>query len=59
MLHYFSVQLFVTLWTIAHQTSVHEILLERILEWIAKASSRGLSQPKDQTHVSYVSCFGR
>ena len=35
------------------------ILQERILEWIAISSSRGSSCPKDQTHVSYVSCIGR
>ena len=32
--------------------SVHGILQSRILEWVAMASSRGSSQPGDQTHVS-------
>ena len=32
---------------------------QEILEWVAMPSSRGYSQPRDQTHVSYVSCFGR
>ena len=30
-----------------------------ILEWIAMISSRESSQPRDGTHVSYVSCTGR
>jgi len=38
--------------------SVHEILQARILEWVAISSSRGSSQPGDQTLVSYVSCIG-
>ena len=38
---------------------VHGILQARILEWIAMLSSRGSSQPRDLTEVSYVSCFGR
>ena len=38
-------------------SSVHEILQARILEWVATASSRGSSQPRDQIHVSYVSCL--
>ena len=54
-------------------SSVLGILQERTLEWIAMPSSRGSSQPRDQTHVSffdilffffqthvsYVSCIGR
>ena len=39
--------------------SVHGISQERILEWVAMPFSRGSSQPKDQTHISYVSCTGR
>ena len=39
--------------------SVHETLQARILEWIAMPSSRGHSQPRDLTSVSYVSCVGR
>ena len=35
-------------------SSVHGILQARILEWVAIPSSRGSSQPKDRTHVSYV-----
>ena len=39
--------------------SVHGILQARILEWVAISFSRGSSQPRDQTWVSYVSCIGR
>ena len=35
------------------------ILQARILEWVAMPSSRGSSQPRDWTHVSYVFCTGR
>ena len=38
---------------------VHEILQARILEWISMPSSRGSSQPRDRTQVSYISCSGR
>ena len=37
----------------------HDILQARILEWIAMVSSRGSSQHRDQTRVSYLSCIGR
>ena len=37
-------------------SSVHGILQERIPEWVAISSSRGLSRPRDQTYISYVSC---
>ena len=40
-------------------SSVHGILQARILEWVAMPSSRGSSQPGDQTLISYVSCIGR
>ena len=40
-------------------SSVHGILQARILEWVAISSSRGYSQPRDETHVSCVSCMGR
>ena len=36
------------------ESSVHGILQARILEWVAMPSSRGSSQPRDQTQVSYV-----
>ena len=40
-------------------SSVHGILHSRILEWVVMPSSRGSSQPRDQTCVSYISCTGR
>ena len=33
---------------------VHGILQARIVEWVAMPSSRGSSQPRDQTHVSSI-----
>ena len=35
-------------------SSVHGILQLRTLEWVAVSSSRGSSQPKDQTWVSCI-----
>ena len=35
-------------------SSVHGILQARILEWVAMPSSRGSSQPRDQTQVSLI-----
>ena len=35
-------------------SSVHGILLARILEWVATSFSRGSSQPRDQTQVSRI-----
>ena len=34
--------------------SVHGILQERILEWVALPSSRGSSQHRNQTHISCI-----
>ena len=48
------VQLFVTPWTVSHQAPVRGILQARILEWVAMSSSRGSSQPRDQTCVSCI-----
>ena len=39
--------------------SVHGIFQARILEWVAISSCRVSSWPKDQTHVSCISCNGR
>ena len=45
-----------TLWTVACQASLStEILLARILKWVA--SSRGSSQPRNRTCISYVVCI--
>ena len=38
---------------------VHGIPQARILEWVTIPFSRGSSQPRDQTQVSYVFCIGR
>ena len=40
-------------------SSVHGDSPARIIECIAISTARGSSQPKDGTHVSYVSCIGR
>ena len=40
-------------------SSDHGILQVRILEWVAVPFPRGSSPPRDQTHVSYISCIGR
>ena len=40
-------------------SSVHGIFQARILEQVAVSCSTGFSQPRDQTHVSCVSCIGR
>ena len=54
------VQLCATLWTLARQVLLSMAILQaRMLEWIAMPSSQGFSQPRDRTHVSYVSCLGR
>ena len=34
--------------------TVHGILQARILEWVAFPFSRGSSQPRDKTQVSYI-----
>ena len=47
------VWLFATLWTIY---TLHGILQARILEWVTIPSSRGSSQPRDQTQVSHIIC---
>ena len=49
------VHLFVTLYTVARQARLSMgILQARILEWVAMPSSRGSSQPRDQTQVSCI-----
>ena len=48
------VWLFVTPCTVAHQDPLSMgILQARILEWVAMPSSRGSSQPRDQTQVPH------
>ena len=61
--HAKSFQLCPTLWDPMDHSlpgfSVHGILQVRILEWASMPSSRGSSWPRDQTHISYVSCTSR
>ena len=40
-------------------SSVHGILQATTLEWDAVPSSRGSSQPRNQTSVFYISCIGK
>ena len=47
------VRLFATPWPVARQAPLSmRILQARVLEWAAMPSSRGSSQPRDQTQVS-------
>ena len=39
--------------------SIHEIFQARVLEWVAISYSRGSSQYRDWTYVSWVSWIGR
>ena len=49
---------FPTPWTVSHQAPLSMgILQARILEWVAMSSSRGSSQPKDQTQVSLIANY--
>ena len=49
------VQLFATPLTTACQARLSlGILQARILEWVAMASSRGSSQPRDRTQISHI-----
>ena len=42
-------------WTAARQAPLSMWILQaRILEWVAMSSSKGSSQPKDQTQVSHI-----
>ena len=40
-------------------SSAHGILQAGILQWVVMPSSRGSSQSRDWTHISYVSCISR
>ena len=40
-------------------SSVHGIFLVRILEWVVITFSRGSPWPRNQTHISCISCVGR
>ena len=50
--------IFATPWTVAYQAPLSMgILQAKILKWVAMLSSRGSSQPRDQTHISCISCI--
>ena len=53
-----SVRLFATPWTVARQAPL-SMGFSSPLEWVAVPSSRGSSQSRDGTCVSYTSCIGR
>ena len=54
------VQLFVTPWTVARQALLSMgFSWQEYLEWVAISSSRGSSQSRVQTHISWVSCICR
>ena len=38
-------------------SSIHGILQVRIVDWVAMSSSKRSSEPRDQTHISYISCI--
>ena len=39
--------------------SIHGISQARISEWVVMLSSKGSSQPRNGTHISFISCIGR
>ena len=58
-LSYFShVQFVVTPWTVAHQVPLFS-RFSRQGYWSGLPFSRGSSWPRDQTHISYISCISR
>ena len=53
VLHYS--RLSVTLWTVAHQAPLSMGFFQaRTLDWVAISSSRGSSQPRYWTHISWI-----
>ena len=58
--HFSCVWLYATLWTVARQAPLSMGILQvRILDWVTMPYSRGSSWPRDQIHVSYISCIAR
>ena len=51
------VPLLATLWTVTHQHLSMGILQAKILDWVAISSSRGSSQPRDQTFLIFGKIF--
>ena len=56
--HFDHISLIATLWTVARQAPL-SMGFSRQEYWSGLPSSRGFSQPRDRTCVSYVSCIGR
>ena len=57
-----SLQSCLTLWDpmdCSPGSSIHGIILKRILEWVVVPSSRASSRPSNPTHIFYVFCIGR
>ena len=52
-----TVPLFVTPWTVAHQTPLSMGFPGKNIEWVAIPFSRGSSWPRDWAHVSWDSCL--
>ena len=53
--HFSHVQLFVTLWTVAHRLLCPwDFPGKKIPEWVAISYSRGSSRPRDQIHICIV-----
>ena len=48
-----------TLWTVARQAPLSMGFSRQGHEWVAVPSSRGSSQPRDRTCISFTSCTGR
>ena len=58
--HFSSVRLFATLWTVAHQDPLSMgFSSQEYWSGLPSPPSGESSQPRDQIHVSYVSCIGR
>ena len=58
--HFSRVQLFVTLWTVAHWAPLSMGLSrQEYWSWVAMPSARGSSWPSDRICLSYISCRGR
>ena len=63
MAHVLVAQLCLSLWDptdcIPPGSSIHGISQARVLEWVAVSFSRASSYPRDQAHISCISCTGR
>ena len=46
-------------WNSAHQAPLSTGFPSQEMEWVAISFSRGSSWPRDQTHISFISCIGK